>query len=136
MLKLYNLKPLWLALFLLCTVVLIGVALVPDSSRVMIDTGSDFRWDYLEHLLAYFIFGSLFILWRSNANFMMKAVEMAILIAITCLFSLLTEYAQLLIPERTFNIYDMLYNLLGVLAGLLVTYVVLIRILLRRKYAN
>jgi VanZ family protein len=136
MLKLYNLKALWLVLFILCTAVLTAVALVPDSSMVIIDTGTDFRWDYLEHLLAYFVFGSLYILWRSNNKFLLKGVDVVILVAITCALSLISEYAQLLIPERTFNIYDMLFNLLGVFAGLLIIYLLLIRVYLRMKYTH
>jgi len=60
---------------------------------------------------------------------------MAILIAVTCFFSLLTEYAQVLIPGRNFNVIDMLFNLAGVFGGLLITYFILIRLLLRRKFA-
>ena len=51
-----------------------------------------------------------------------KGIDMAILFGITCVFSILTEYAQVLIPGRAFNVVDMLFNLAGVLGGILITY--------------
>lgn len=136
MLKLYNLKPLWLILFILWTVLLTVVSVCPDSNKVIISTDSGFRWDYLEHFVAYLIFGGLYILWRSRSDFTLKGLEMAMLIAITCIFSILTEYVQILIPDRTFNVMDMAFNVGGVLASILLTYFIIIRLFLRRKFVN
>ncbi len=134
MLKLYYLKPLWLVLFILWTALLATVALIPDSSMVVIDTGSEFRWDYLEHFIAYLVFGSLYILWRSDTEFTLAGHEIAILFSGSIVFSILTEYAQVLIPGREFNFIDMVYNMLGVFAGILFTYLLLIRLILRALY--
>jgi VanZ family protein len=134
MLWLYNKKSIWLSLFILWSLILTVVALYPNSSKVVIETASDFRWDYLEHFLAYFIFGGIYILWRSNSDFSIRALEMFILFAITIAFSMITEYAQVLIPGRTFNIVDMLYNVGGVSTGILFTYFLFIRLYLRKKY--
>ena len=136
MLKLYNLKPLWLILFILWTVLLTVVSVCPDSNKVIISTDSGFRWDYLEHFVAYLIFGGLYILWRSRSDFTLKGLEMAMLIAITCIFSILTEYVQILIQDRTFNVMDMAFNVGGVLASILLTYFIIIRLFLRRKFVN
>lgn len=132
MLKLYNMKIAWMVLFILWTLLLLVVTLIPDSSKVILDTGSDFRWDYIEHLLAYFVFGSLFILWRSNARMVMRWADIVLLLSITFVFSVITEYAQILIPGRTFNFIDMFYNLGGLIISILITYLVLIRLLFRR----
>ena len=113
MLWLYNKKSIWLSLFILWSLILTVVTLYPDSSKVIIESESDFRWDYLEHFLAYFIFGGTYILWRSNSNFTIKTIEMLILFVITFVFSIITEYAQVLIPGRTFNLIDMVYNVAG-----------------------
>jgi len=134
MLKLYNLKRLWLVLFILWTVLLTAVAIYPDSNKVVLDTGTEFRWDYLEHFIAYCIFGGLYILWRSDSDFTLKGIEMALLFAITCIFSILTEYIQVLVPGRTFNVADMAYNTIGVLVSILITYFILIRLVLRKRY--
>ena len=135
MLKLYNLKSLWLILFVLWTLLLTIVAVYPDSQQVNLETGSDFRWDYLEHFIAYSIFGGLYIFWRSRSDFSIRGIEMAILFAFTFVFSTLTEYIQVMIPGRSFNVVDMLYNFGGVLTGFLITYFLIIRIFLRRKYS-
>ena len=47
---------------------------------------------------------------------------------------MITEYAQILIPGRTFNIVDMLYNVGGVSIGILFTYFLFICIYLRKIY--
>ena len=110
MLKLYNLKSLWLILFVLWTVLLTFVTVYPDSDKIIISSESGFRWDYLEHFIAYGIFGGLYILWRSRSDFTLKGIEMALLFAFTCIFSILTEYMQVMIPGRAFNVTDMVFN--------------------------
>ena len=136
MLKLYHKKFIWLTLFILWTLLLIIASVYPDSNKVIIEGESDFRWDYLEHFVAYFVFGGLYIVWRSNTDFVIRSIELAFLISVTCIFSLLTEYVQVMIPGRTFNIVDMLYNVGGVLTGTLITYFLLIRYYMRKKYGS
>ncbi len=136
MLKYYHKKAVWLILFILWSLLLIFVTVYPDSSKVIIQTSSGFRWDYLEHFLAYFIFGTLYILWRGDDDFGIRGTELAFLLSVTCAFSILTEYIQVLIPGRSFNVIDMLYNLFGVLAGILAIYFLFMRVYLRRKYAG
>ena len=136
MLKLYNLKTLWLILFVLWTVLLTVVTVYPDSSKFILSSESGFRWDYLEHFVAYGIFGGLYILWRSRSDFTLRGIEMALLFAITSIFSILTEYMQVMIPGRNFNVADMVFNVAGVLASILITYFIIIRLLLRRKYVQ
>jgi VanZ family protein len=136
MLKWYHRKYIWFILVLIWTLLLIIVSVYPDSNKIVIKDGSDFRWDYLEHFVAYFVFGGLYIVWRANADFSIRNIELVFLFSITMIFSILTEYVQLLIPGRNFNIIDMFYNLGGVLIGILVTYFLIIRYYLRKKYAH
>jgi len=136
MLKLYHKKFIWLTLFILWTLLLIIASVYPDSNKVIINGESSFRWDYLEHFVAYFVFGGLYIVWRSNTDFIIRSIELAFLFSVTCIFSILTEYVQVMIPGRAFNIVDMLYNVGGVLTGILITYFLLIRYCLRKKYGS
>ena len=136
MLKWYHRKYFWFILFVFWTLLLVFVSVYPDSKKIVIEGKSDFRWDYLEHFVAYSVFGGLYIVWRANADFTIRNIELAFLFSITCVFSMLTEYVQLLIPGRSFNVIDMLYNVVGVLIGILVTYFLIIRYYLRKKYAS
>ena len=129
-------KAIWLVLFVLWALLLTFTAVYPDSGNIIIGNESGFRWDYLEHFIAYYIFGSLYVLWRSKQDFTMKGSEILILFAVALIFSIFTEYIQIIIPGRTFNFVDMLYNLGGILTGILVTYFLFIRLYLRKKYIS
>jgi VanZ family protein len=106
---------------------------MPNFNEAIKQNRIEFRLDYLLHFLAYFAFGSLYVLWRGNRQYEIKGVEMAILIALTISFSILTEYIQLLIPGRTFNMVDILYNITGVIIGIGFTYFYIVRYFLRKR---
>ena len=136
MINLYHKKRLWLGLFISWTLVLVTLTLYPDFNQLVKEGTSKFRWDYILHFLAYFGLGSLYVFWRGSAEFSIRDTEMALLIAVTIAFSILAEYIQVLIPGRTFNVFDMFYNAVGVLTGIITTYFVIIRFWLRKKYAG
>ena len=133
-LKYYNKKHIWMIGFIVCAVLIIIISVIPYSPDTSQEISTGFRWDYLEHFLAFFTFSSLFILWRSDRKFGIRGLELAILIAVVICFSLGTEYIQLFIPGRAFNIVDIIYNLTGVLVSVLLVYMYLIRYYIRRKY--
>ncbi|MFC2115372.1 VanZ family protein [Bacteroidota bacterium] len=135
-LKYYHKKYIWLTGFIIWTLFILFVSLVPDSKEIIEQSTENFRWDYLEHFLAYFAFGTLYILWRGDRDFTIKGLELAVLFAVACSFSFLTECLQMLIPGRTFNIIDVVYNLAGVLGSILVIYYYLIRYYLRKKHLS
>ncbi len=132
-LKYYHKKYIWLTGFIVWTLFILLVSVIPDSKEIIEQSTENFRWDYLEHFLAYFAFGTLYILWRGDRYFSIKGVELAVLFAIACSFSFLTEYMQLLVPGRTFNIIDVVYNLAGVLSSILIVYFYLVRHYMRKK---
>ena len=109
--------------------------MIPNSKEIVQQNGTNFRLDYLEHFLAYFAFGTLYILWRGDRDFSIKGVELAVLFAVACSFSFLTEYMQLIIPGRTFNLIDVVYNLAGVLGSILIIYFFFVRYYLRKKHS-
>ena len=136
MINLYHKKRLWLGLFISWTLVLVILTLYPDFEKIVKEGTSKFRWDYIQHFLAYFGLGSLYVLWRGSTDFFIRGTELALLIAITIVFSILTEYIQVLIPGRAFNVLDMFYNVVGVLTGIITTYFIIIRFWLRKRYAG
>ena len=125
--KYYHKKRIWLTGFIVWTLFIIFVSVIPNSKEVLPESAGNFRLDYLEHFLAYFAFGTLYIFWRGDRNYSIRGIELAILFAVACSFSFLTEYLQLIIPGRTFNMMDVIYNLTGVLSSILLIYYFLIR---------
>jgi VanZ family protein len=113
-----------------------AATVIPDSRQVIQQGTENFRWDYLEHFVAYFAFGSLYILWRGSAEYTIRGRELILLFVVTCSFSILTEALQLLIPGRTFNPVDIFYNLAGVLSSIIIVYIYFIRHFLRKKHAD
>lgn len=132
----YHKKYIWLAGFILWTLFILFVSLIPNSKEIVQQNGTNFRLDYLEHFLAYFAFGTLYILWRGDRDFSIKGIELAVLFAVACSFSFLTEYMQLIIPGRTFNLIDVVYNLAGVLGSILIIYFFFVRYYLRKKHSS
>ncbi len=133
MLRFYHNKPIWLISFMLWSLFIILASVLPDSRQVIKESTVSFRWDYLAHFLAYFAFGTFYILWRGDSEYSIRGRELLILFAATCSFAVLTEYMQLFIPGRAFNLIDIIYNLAGVLGSILLVYLCLIRYYFRRK---
>lgn len=108
--------------WLIITVVLSIIPKTPDS-RVYA-WGIEFRLDYAEHLIFYFVLGMLFV--KSKRQILDANVGLKVLIIfIWVIFGVLTEYVQKLVPGRSFNPNDMYYNITGLITGLMLTAVVL-----------
>lgn len=118
-------------LFSVWTILLILLSLWPAANNIIRQNISEFRWDYLEHFLFYFILGLLYILWRIDQHFYIRVFEFLLFLAGGLIFSWLTEYIQILIPSRAFNPYDMISNMTGIISGTLITYFFIARILFR-----
>lgn len=80
-----------------------------------------FRLDYLEHFGVFAILGGIFVLWKADekAHFCIK--NHLIFVLGLLLFGTLDELHQLWIPGRSYNPLDLIYNLLGLIAGVLFT---------------
>lgn len=76
-----------------------------------------FRLDHLLHFTVYFLFCMYFLAGiiikfsLFNKNPLIKFILLVLFLAIA------TELAQLWVPERTFNVFDLLSNVAGVVAG-------------------
>jgi len=133
MIQLYHKKLLWLSLFIAWTLFIVYMSLRPGANEILKKQFFELRMDYMLHFIAYFTFGSLYVLWRGNRNFEIKSLELAILIAAAISFSILMEYFQLLIPGRAFNVVDMAYNTIGVIFGVGITYFYILRHFLKKR---
>ncbi|KPK86251.1 MAG: hypothetical protein AMS27_05540 [Bacteroides sp. SM23_62_1] len=118
-------------LFLTWTILLVTLSVLPDTDTTPQQDLSDFRWDYLEHFTFYFILTLLYVFWRRDTNYSIRITELILFFVAGILFSWLTEYVQIFIPGRTFNILDMLYNMAGIFFGILICYYLIIRLLIR-----
>ncbi|KPL13655.1 MAG: hypothetical protein AMS26_13580 [Bacteroides sp. SM23_62] len=133
MIQFYYKKAIWLSLTIAWTLLIIYLSVRPGTNELLKKQFLEVRTDYLLHFLAYFAFGSLYVLWRGNRQFEIRSIELAILTAAAISFSILMEYIQLLIPGRTFNVVDMVYNILGVIGGVGFTYFYIVRRFLKRR---
>lgn len=133
MIQFYHKKGIWLSLFLVWTAMIIYLSLRPGPNEILKKHFLEIRMDYFLHFLAYFALGSLYVIWRGNRQFEIKSIELAVITTAAISFSILLEYIQLLIPGRSFNVFDMLYNTLGVICGVGLTYFYIVRHFLRKR---
>ena len=131
----YHKKTIWLTGFIAWTLFILSLTVIPDTDQMIQKHSAEFRWDYLEHFLAFFIFGTLYILWRGDSNYSIRGIELFLMFSVAFSFATLTEILQLAIPGRTFNPIDVIYNLAGVLSSILLVYFYLVRHYLRKKHS-
>jgi VanZ family protein len=136
MFRLYYSKTLWLVLFILWTVLTIGLSLIPYTPGSKTGLSSGIRWDYLQHFFLYFTLGSLYIIWRSGKDFSIRNLELLAILIIIGVFSMGTEFIQKIVPGRAFNYIDLMYNFGGLLSSVLLVYLYLIRTYLKRRYSS
>jgi VanZ family protein len=79
---------------------------------------SNIRLDYVIHFLAYFILSLFFMFWRMDTDSGLKFKKVLLFIVLGMCFALLDEIYQKLIPGRTFNIIDFMYDSIGFSIGI------------------
>ena len=113
--KIYNIL-FWFWFF---TVILLSV--VPKTPKSQIKAwGLEFRIDYFEHLVVYFLLGTIFIIKKKSDN-KLKNLNRILFYVLWIGFAVITETVQIGIAGRSFNPNDMYYNVLGILLGLAAT---------------
>jgi VanZ family protein len=118
-------------MFSVWMIILILLSVWPTVSSIIQQDVTEFHWDYLEHFILYFILGFLYVLWRIDKNFYIPVLEFIIFLVAGFIFSWLTEYIQVFIPGRAFNLYDMISNMVGIISGTLMSYFFIARIILK-----
>ncbi len=109
------------------SVVFLSVVPTPGSIN-SIDIGKiEIRLDYLYHIIIYATGPFLALIYYcqvktpvSTTSLRHYVVISIIIVSLSC-FSVLQEFIQKLIPYRTFNINDIISNLMGVFAGSAIT---------------
>ncbi len=77
----------------------------------------EFRLDYVFHFIIYFIFSIIFFIWKINGKKQRKFNLLAMMIILSVILAVFDEFHQMLIPGRTFNPVDLIYNCAGLFTG-------------------
>ncbi len=79
--------------------------------------GFELRIDYFLHTIAFLLLSVLLLGWQLEIGKEQNSKRLFLLFLIVALFSIILEFSQQLIPGRTFNLYDILFNTIGILSG-------------------
>ena len=110
--------------FILVTV----LSVIPGTPKSRVSVwGLEFRMDYIEHLVVYFILGLLFVK-RKKEIVNERNVIKVLYLLMWMIFAIATEFVQKFISGRSFNPNDMYYNLAGIILGLSMTTVYINRV--------
>lgn len=118
MIKLITLlRPFARYLLIAWAITIIVVSSTPNIPTLKIHRlKGDIRLDYLIHFLEYGALTVLSFITFAGEEFRMGLRKALKITAILCLFAILDEYHQKLIPGRSFNYVDILSNLTGIIA--------------------
>jgi hypothetical protein len=131
----------WLFIAWLLSIVVLSVLPVSSKNRHIDVLIIEIRVDYLYHIIIHLIGTFLAMFWAAappktrpgtpapvppTSQFRMRT---ALAVAFMILLGLALEYLQKVVPSRTFNINDVISNLLGVALGAIFTLLILRRYL-------
>jgi VanZ family protein len=116
-----NLRTISAILFFTLLAALIALTYWPDMPDVKLRIRHEWiRLDYIGHLGFYAAVAFSFILWRVGWRKKIPLLLLVLTLAAGIALGIVTEYSQQLIPGRSFNPMDMLYNCVGVTVGVVV----------------
>jgi VanZ family protein len=78
------------------------------------------RLDHLLHLLVYFLISMYYFFGMMRGITLFKNHSLLKFVLLILLLAMVTEVVQLWVPERAFNVFDLISNLAGVSGGLVV----------------
>ena len=123
------LRPFARYLLIAWAITIIVVSSTPNIPTMKIHmTKGEIRLDYLFHFLEYGALTGLCFLTFAGDQFRMGLRKALKITALLCLFAILDEYHQKLIPGRSFNYVDILSNLTGIITGV-ISCIVIFRII-------
>jgi VanZ family protein len=116
----YNLRPFASYLLFAWLLAIIIVSSVPSIPTLKIHTGkTEIRLDYLIHFCEYGVLAFMAFLSFAGNKFKMSCRKFIIITLCLISFAILDEFHQKLIPGRSFNLKDILSNILGIFALLI-----------------
>jgi len=120
-----NLRTISAIIFFLLIGILLVLTYYPDLPDVKVRIrGEWFRLDYIGHLGFYAAIASTFLVWQTGwrKKIPIKLIILTFIAGIV--LGIFTEYSQKFILGRSFNPMDMLYNCVGIVAGVLFSWAV------------
>ncbi len=111
----------YLFLALAWTILLAALSLMPGKSIPSFSWGSLFQWDKLGH---WFFYSILVFLWgkflqQRSSKGKIATVNLFFLLFCGILYGIALEFAQFkFIPERHFDMFDIIANIIGCFTGL------------------
>ncbi len=94
------------------------IPIAGSLNEINIGPGSfHIRLDHLLHLAVYFMICMYFLAGEKMKLSLFKKNPLMKFVLLVLFLALTTELAQLWVPERAFNVFDLLSNLAGVVAG-------------------
>lgn len=115
-------------LLILYSIAVISVSSIPSLPTIKIHTQkAEIRLDYLIHFFEYGILAFLAFLSFSGKEMRINPGKLVLITAGLLIFAVVDELHQKLIPGRTYNILDMLSNISGILAALLLSLITFLK---------
>ena len=120
-------KRFWTIAFYSWIILILILTTLPFSPEMKKQNEGGFRFDYLEHLFVFALIPILYYL--SGGAYLNRLLKSRwTIFTLGILYSFFAEFQQKLNPDRSFNPFDLGFNLAGFLAGVL-----LIQLIERRK---
>lgn len=114
-------KAFWSWIFIFWTFALVIMSIIPNSvpHALQIGESSIVRTDYILHFISFLVLPIFYFL--SGEKNILRKISLNIWLTLIAgvIFAILTETIQIYIPGRTFNILDMIWNIFGLLCGIL-----------------
>lgn len=127
-------KKLFAAVFWFWVAAILYFSLTPNNLKMQINIqNNSYRLDYIFHFLVYFSLSLLFLLWKANKYLRIKPVFMIYFLVGSFILAGGSEFAQSFVPERTFNPFDLLSNILGIITGVSILFFIPGKILQPKK---
>jgi VanZ family protein len=113
------LRPFARYLLIIWGLAIIIVSSIPSIPTLMIHTAkTEIRLDYLMHFCEYGILAFIAFLAYPGNEFKMNYRKFTLITICLISFAILDEFHQKLIPGRSFNVKDILSNVIGIIAAL------------------
>ncbi len=114
-------KAFWSWIFVFWTVALVIMSIIPNSipPSLQIGESSIVRTDYILHFISFLLLPIFYFLSGEKNIFRKISLNIWLTLIAGLVFAVLTETIQIYVPGRTFNILDMIWNIFGLLCGIL-----------------
>jgi VanZ family protein len=129
----FNIETAMFFLLILWYIILVTINLLPKQFRQeLISEEKFFRLDYLVHFISFFLLGFLYVLIKFFKSEKKLILRDLLFVIIGTASGICIEFAQKMVPNRSFNPKDMSLNLIGFVIGFILTWWIAKRMLSRK----